>query len=273
MELRGSRCRGSPCWTAAKATRASRPSAASPRPSATAWARPIISAAAPAAGSTCCSKPAGGSAGPRQPAGRGASRPRWCAAPGRTAATASRRAARTRRSRRACSPARPASATPGSAWRGRRPSLPYCSSTERMKIMPERKPTGLDYLIHPFTAEEFVEHWFEQRWLHVHREDRGHFAGLFSFMDMDRIIAHGDLQADYTLTLVKGDVAIHKLGQSGRQDYRGGHDLKEASLSPDGIYREVADGNTVRISFTERFSHPVWEMAGELERQLNANIV
>ncbi|MFP5288774.1 MAG: JmjC domain-containing protein [Thermoanaerobaculia bacterium] len=139
--------------------------------------------------------------------------------------------------------------------------------------MSERKPIGLDYLIHPLTAEEFVEHWFEQRWLHVHREERDHFAGLFSFVDMDRIIAHGDLQADYTITLVKGDVAIHKLGQSGRQDYRGGHDLKEASLSPDGLYREVADGNTVRVSFTERFSHPVWEMAGELERQLNANIV
>lgn len=135
------------------------------------------------------------------------------------------------------------------------------------------KPIDLDYLIHPLTAEEFVERYFEQRWLHVHREERDHFAGLFDFADMDRIIAHGELQADYTLTLVKGDVAIHKLGRSGRQDYRGGHDIQEASLSPDGIYREVAEGNTFRVSFTERYSHPVWELTGELERQLNANIV
>jgi ribosomal protein L16 Arg81 hydroxylase len=139
--------------------------------------------------------------------------------------------------------------------------------------MRDTKPIDLDYLIHPLTAAEFVERYFEQRWLHVRREDRDHYAGLFDFADMDRIIAHGDLQADYTLTLIKGDVAIHKLGRSGRQDYRGGHNLQEASLSTEGIYRDVADGATFRVSFTERYSHPVWEMAGELERQLNANII
>ena len=59
-------------------------------------------------------------------------------------------------------------------------------------------------------------------------------------------------------------MAIHKRGQSGRQDYRGGHDIQQTSLSTDGIYREVADGNTVRVSFAERYSQPVWEMVGGL---------
>lgn len=139
--------------------------------------------------------------------------------------------------------------------------------------MREALPIGLEYLIHPLTAAEFVERYWEQRWLHVRREERDHYAGFFDLADMDRIIAHGELQADYTLTLIKGDVAVHKLGHSGRQDYRGGHNLQQASLSPDGIYREVAEGSTVRVSFTERYSQPVWELAGELERQLNANII
>lgn len=139
--------------------------------------------------------------------------------------------------------------------------------------MREALPIGLDYLIHPLTAAEFVERYWEQKWLHVHREDRDHYKGFFDFADMDRIIAHGDLQADYTLAVIKGDVAVHQLGRSGRQDYRGGHNLKEASLSPDGVYRDVAEGATVRVSYTERFSQTVWELAGELERQLNANIL
>jgi hypothetical protein len=133
-----------------------------------------------------------------------------------------------------------------------------------------------DQILQPHTAEEFIERYFEQQVLYIDRSEHRRddpYAGFFPFAEMDRVIAHGDLQPDYTLTLVKGDVAIHKLGASGRQDYRGGHDIQKTSLEADNIYREVAQGATFRVSFTERTCEPIRRLAGDLERHLNANIL
>jgi ribosomal protein L16 Arg81 hydroxylase len=135
---------------------------------------------------------------------------------------------------------------------------------------------GFDSILHPLTSDEFIARYWEQEVLYLSRAARaetGLYDGFFPLGEMDRVIAHGELQPDYTLALIKGDVAIQKTAGGGRQDYRGGHDMQKASLESDAIYRDVAQGATFRISSTERMSLPVARLAGDVERLLNANVL
>lgn len=138
---------------------------------------------------------------------------------------------------------------------------------------------GFDSILHPLTSDEFVERYWEQDVLYLSRsgrdgsDGRGLYDGFFPLSEMDRVVAHGELQPDYTLAVYKGDVAVQKTATGGRQDFRGGHDAKKASLDADGIYRDVAQGASFRISSTERMSLPVARLAGDVERLLNANVL
>lgn len=138
--------------------------------------------------------------------------------------------------------------------------------------MTRQHSLDLDHLLAPLTRDDFVARYFERDFLHLARGDRGYYDGLLDLATMDRVVAHGELQPDYTVTLIQGDTAIHKLGSGGRQDFRGGHDLRSQSLENADVYRGVAAGGTLRISFTERYSESIAILVGELERQLDANV-
>src|SRR6185436_13140371 len=89
----------------------------------------------------------------------------------------------------------------------------------RLTLRPPRRLTTMsqpndtpsfDSILHPLTAEEFIAHYWEQQPLHLARGGAALYDGLFPLDEMDRVIAHGELQPDYTLALIKGDVAIQK---------------------------------------------------------------
>ena len=122
--------------------------------------------------------------------------------------------------------------------------------------MPDRSDKALKFLawlVGPVSAETFLKEIYGRRPLHVARSDRTYYDGWFSRAEMERQIRQGGLRWTDEV-----DAARYEGGV--RTTHNG-----EGIATPEEVWKRYAEGCSIRFSWPQRRSDPLWRMLSQLE--------
>ena len=124
-------------------------------------------------------------------------------------------------------------------------------STNRPRI-------SFEHLIAPLTSESFFADYWEQRHLHLARNDLSHFAGLFSLADVDTYLTQAAQNpAAY--------VSIIRVGQPVER-------MRVQDTQPSRLYSAFHAGNTLLLEEVDRDWPSLAHLARTLRNRLSAHV-
>lgn len=124
-------------------------------------------------------------------------------------------------------------------------------STSRPRI-------SFEHLIAPLTSESFFADYWEQRHLHLARNDQSHFANLFSLADVDAYLTQAARNpAAY--------VSIIRVGQPVQR-------VRVQDALPSQLYSAFRAGNTLLLEEVDRDWPSLAQLARTLRNRLSAQI-
>ena len=115
----------------------------------------------------------------------------------------------------------------------------------------------LDWMLAPMGAERFLAECFEQQPVHIRRADRTYNAGWFTSAELDRQLRECSLRWTDEI-----DCARY---QDGKRQTLNGDDGSVADLAT--VRARFDEGCSVRLSWPQRHSDPVWAMLALLEER------
>lgn len=123
----------------------------------------------------------------------------------------------------------------------------------------QRMPLSFERLIDPVTPHEFIEQYWERRYLYLARDDPGYYGSLLTFADMDHCIHAARDCAREIFTLVPPP----DRGQPSRQ-YRG------TDVGPKQLYKAFHSGETIVVNSAQRLWPSLTGVTGMLSEALSA---
>jgi ribosomal protein L16 Arg81 hydroxylase len=118
--------------------------------------------------------------------------------------------------------------------------------------------TSLEHLIAPVTRRQFVDRFWGQGHLFVHRENPSHFSSLFTLADVDRWMMPTQPSESRRITVV-----------AAKGSDRTSIETTTASTPQEVLYQRFYAGDTLRLLNVEKFWPPVAALVASLAEELN----
>jgi ribosomal protein L16 Arg81 hydroxylase len=117
---------------------------------------------------------------------------------------------------------------------------------------------SFEHLIAPLTPQSFFANYWEQRHFHLARNDRSHFAGLFSLADVDAYLTQAAQNPAAYVSIIRVGQPVQRVR------------VQDANLSQ--LYSAFHAGNTLLLEAVERDWPSLAHLARTLRNRLSAQI-
>lgn len=119
-------------------------------------------------------------------------------------------------------------------------------------------PSSLEHLLAPVTRREFIEHFWGQRHLFIHRNDPEHFGSLFTLADVDRWMMPAQPENARRISVI-----------AAKGSNRASEEATTAEIPQEVLYQRFDAGDTLRLLRLHESWPPTSVLAGSLAEGLN----
>ncbi|HKI03013.1 MAG TPA: cupin domain-containing protein [Thermoanaerobaculia bacterium] len=135
---------------------------------------------------------------------------------------------------------------------------PLTAALSRTDLETPAAPLSLEYLIAPVTRRQFIDRFWGQGHLFVHRERPTHFSSLFTLSDVDRWMMPSQVDEGRRITVV-----------AAKGSDRASMETTTASTPQEILYQRFDAGDTLRLLGVEKSWPSVATLVASLAEELN----
>ncbi|MCK8496018.1 cupin domain-containing protein [Spirosoma sp. RP8] len=117
-------------------------------------------------------------------------------------------------------------------------------------------------LFQPIGIEDFEANYWEQKVLHVKRDDSNFFSSLFSIEDLDRVLEYNRPRGS-SLRVVKNQQPMNPTI----------YENKDGSINLNQLYTAYADGHTIVVNEVQRFWDPLKVLVENMRQYMSHQVV
>jgi len=124
------------------------------------------------------------------------------------------------------------------------------------------KIANIDDLFQPFGIEDFEANYWEQKVLHIQRDDPAFFLSLFSVEALDKLLEYNRPRGS-SLRVVKNQQPLSSST----------YENQDGSLNLNQLYAAYADGHTIVINEIQRYYDPIKILVENIRQYMNHHVV
>jgi len=117
-------------------------------------------------------------------------------------------------------------------------------------------------LIHPLVYKDFNSHYWENKFLHIEREEANFYNNLFSIKDFDSVLEYGKPRGD-SLRVVKNQEPL----------LASKYEKKDGSLNLNQLYAAYTDGYTIVVNEVNRYSASINTLVHNMRQKLSYKVL